>query len=218
MVYHYHIWPNDHEFKINLQKKKKQRKVTNTGHGVLWNHWVLDQMLRVLWFSLLSGIVSQQSPSVCGFLSPLECRVWAEHSWSILITLAGRRWRKKEIDHKGKGRSEKKRERTRGWDIGSARVRERNVGFFFLLASWCPSCCLAVKSRDSMTRVLNVGACWHSNARALLEHQSLSASFTSVWLHTIRHGKQLHYCDQFHQHSVLCPSCVLYIKKVHLHK
>lgn len=37
--------------------------------------------------------------------------MWAEHSWSILITLAGRRWRKKEIDHKGKGRSEKKSER-----------------------------------------------------------------------------------------------------------
>lgn len=141
-LYHYPIWLYDQKCLGESKKKnlytlweKWQTQDVEWNHWLLENHWVLVQMLCILWFSLLSGIVSQQSPSVCGFLSPLECRVWVEHSWSILITLAGWRWRKKAIDHKGKGRSKKKnRERTRGWDIGSARVME--IFFFCFLYSF----------------------------------------------------------------------------------
>lgn len=134
MPYYYPIWSYDQRFLVEKSKQTIKtftlQKVTNTGLRVLRSHWVLVQMLCVLWFSPCSGIVSQQSPSVCGFLSPLECRAWAAHSWSFLITLAGRRWRKKEIHHKGKGRSKKKSKRELEGEILGQQEWGREFFFF----------------------------------------------------------------------------------------
>lgn len=117
-------------------------------------HWVLVQMLRILWFSPLSGIVSYQSPSVCGFLSPLECHVWAKHSWSIFITLAGRRWRKKEINHRGKGRSIKKSEKELEGEILGQQKCERE---FFSLPFLVPKMLFGIKIEGQHNQGSN---CW----------------------------------------------------------
>lgn len=69
-----------------------------------------------------------------------------------------------------------------------------------------------------MTGVLNAGACWHSNARALLERPSLSAK-ASLALCGSRLGAENNYpiVTNSQPHAVVRPSCMVEIKHVHLH-
>lgn len=167
-----------------------------------------------LWFSPLSIVVSQHSPSVCGFLSPLECHVWAEHSWSILITLAGWRWRKKEIDHKGKGRNKKKSGRElKGEILGQQKWgREFLLSLFFFV----PKLLFGTEKQGQheFWTLVHVGIairepCWSTKACKLA---LLECGYTKL-------GRENNYpIVTTFIYALWYVSCVLYIKDVHLHK